>query len=78
MPCSDCPLAGGPEMKCDQPINLRVDEAMLRAIGRLSNDIDCTHAELIRTCIRLSLSQIKEHPYLVKLLPFQSDKSTNA
>lgn len=65
-------------MKCDQPINLRVDEAMMRSIGRLSNELDCTQAELIRTCIRLSLAQIKEHPYLVKLLPFQHEKSMNA
>jgi hypothetical protein len=54
-------------MKNDQAINLRVDEAMFRSIGRLAAEIDCTQAELIRTCVRLSLAQIKEHPSLIEL-----------
>ena len=78
MLCPGCPFSGGTnQMKCDQPINLRVDEAMLRSFGRLSIEIDCTQAELIRTCIRLALSQIKDHPYLVKLLPLQQSNVIN-
>lgn len=77
MTCFECPFHIGDPMKNDQAINLRVDEAMFRSIGRLSNEIDCTQAELIRTCVRLSLEMIKAHPYLVKLLPYHTDSSSN-
>lgn len=64
-------------MKCDQPINLRVDEKMFRDIGRLSNELDCTQAEIIRTCIRLALSQVKAHPYLIQILPVKQPIAMN-
>ncbi len=64
-------------MKNDQAINLRVDEAMFRSIGRLAAEIDCTQAELIRTCVRLSLKTIEAHPSLVKLLPIHSGSARN-
>ncbi len=78
MSCPDCPLlAGGTEMKCDQPINLRVDEDMFRKIGKLSNELDVTQAEIIRTCVRLALPQVKSHPFLIQLLPTQASISRN-
>lgn len=77
MPCIECPLRRENPMKCDQPINLRVDEPMLRLIGKASNDLDCTQAELIRTCVRLALPMIQSHPYLIQLLPHQQKQAIN-
>jgi hypothetical protein len=69
--------SGGDPMKNDQAINLRVDEAMFRSIGHLAAEIDCTQAELIRTCVRLALPMIESHPYLIQLLPHQQKQASN-
>lgn len=68
---------GGNYMKNDQAINLRVDELMFRTIGKLAAEIDCTQAEVIRNCLRLSLPQVKAHPFLIKLLPSVADNARN-
>jgi hypothetical protein len=44
---------------------------------KLAAEVDCTQAEIIRTCIRLSLPQVKAHPFLIKLLPTQYDSARN-
>jgi len=77
MPCDDCPLTGGKKVKNDQAINLRVDESLMRKIGRLANKYDCTQADVIRTCIHLGTSQIDDHPMLLKILPFPKEKAIN-
>jgi len=64
-------------MKNDQAINLRVDESLMRKIGKLANKYDVTQADIIRTCIHLAAPQIDANPMFLKLLPFPGTDAIN-
>lgn len=75
MPCLDCPITGGPQLKLDNALNMKVDDTMFADLGRASNKLDCSQSEIIRRCIQLSLPTVVANPILIQLLPYQTEQS---
>lgn len=78
MQCSECVFGfgvGGREMKTNNPLNIKIDDRLLRLVNTATISLDCSLSELVRACLEIGIPVITSHPDLVKLLPLKASGS---
>lgn len=78
MQCSECAFGfgfGGREMKTNNPLNIKIDDRLLKIVNTATISLDCSLSELVRACLEIGIPVITSHPDLVKLLPLKASGS---